>query len=108
MDSFLLILNTFKTVFSWMFSFWWVYLPIFLYLLATLAIKNYTNLKYRLSLEWTLLEIKVPKETHKSPKAMEQIFAGLHGVYSIPVKPHQAFFKGKMLDWFSFESWEMN
>lgn len=47
--------------------------------------------------------MKVPKETHKSPKAMEQIFAGLHGVYIKPIEWHQELFKGKMLDWFSFE-----
>jgi len=103
LDSFLLILNTFKTVFSILISIWWLYLPVFLFLLSYLAVKNYTNLRYRLSLEWTLLEIKLPKENRKSPKAMEQIFAGLHGVYTIKTKWHKAFFNGEMLPWFSFE-----
>lgn len=78
-------------------------MPVFLFFLAHTALKNYTNLKYRLSLDWTLLEIRVPKETHKSPKAMEQIFVGLHGVYTGAVKWSDELFKGKMLDWFSFE-----
>lgn len=78
-------------------------MPIFLFFIAYFAIQNYTHLKYKLGLEWILLEMKVPKEVRKSPKAMEQVFAGLHGVYSIPVKWHKKFFGGKMLDWYSFE-----
>lgn len=103
MDSFLLIFNSVKEVFSFLIIFWWVYLPIFLFFLTFLVVQNYTNLKYRLSLEWVLLEIKIPKEFRKSPKAMEQVFAGLHGVYTVPVKWHDKIFKGKMPDWFSFE-----
>lgn len=50
-----------------------------------------------------MLEIRPPKEVRKSPKAMEQVFAGLHGIYVIPVKWHDKFLKGKVLDWYSFE-----
>src|SRR3989344_1483737 len=103
MDSLLLILNSFKTVFSLLLSFWWVYLPILLFYIAYFSLLNYTSLKYRLSLEWVLLEVLIPKEVRKSPKAMEQVFAGLHGVYAIPVRWHQTVFKGKVPDWFSFE-----
>lgn len=103
MDSFLLILNSFKFAFSIFFSLWWVYLPIFLFLIAKMAIENYTNLKFRMSLRWVLLEIKVPQEMNKSPKAMELIFAGLHGVYTTPVTWKDSFFGGKMPTWYSFE-----
>ncbi|MDP3696536.1 MAG: hypothetical protein Q8R55_00720 [Candidatus Taylorbacteria bacterium] len=50
-----------------------------------------------------MLEITPPKEVRKSPKAMEQVFAGLHGVYTIPIKWHAKLFKGKMPDGYSFE-----
>src|SRR3989344_4327275 len=103
MDSLLLILNSFKTVFSLLLSFWWVYLPILLFYIAYFSLLNYTSLKYRLSLEWVLLEVLIPKEVRKSPKAMEQVFAGLHGVYAIPVRWHKTLCKGKVPDWFSFE-----
>jgi len=103
MDSLSLILDSFKTAFSLLGSLWWVYLPIFLFYMAYQSLQNYTNLKYRLGLEWVLLEIKIPKEVRKSPKAMEQVFAGLHGVYTIPVKWHLKVFKGKLPSWFSFE-----
>jgi len=102
-DSFLLILDSFKTVFSLATYFWWVYLPILLYCFAYLALKNYTNLKYRLSLEWVLLEIRTPKEINKSLRAMDQIFTSLHGIYSVGLKWHAILFKGAMPEWFSFE-----
>ena len=78
-------------------------MPLLFFYIAYFSLLNYTNLKYRLSLEWVVLEILIPKEVRKSPKAMEQVFAGLHGVYAIPIKWHQRVFKGKIPDWFSFE-----
>ncbi|OGM96578.1 MAG: hypothetical protein A3B86_00755 [Candidatus Yanofskybacteria bacterium RIFCSPHIGHO2_02_FULL_38_22b] len=103
MNSFLLILDSIKTVFSFLLFFWWIYLPVLLFIVSFSALKIYTNLKYRLSLKWILLEITPPHEVRKSPKAMEQVFAGLHGVYVIPIKWHARLFKGKVPDWYSFE-----
>lgn len=77
-------------------------MPFLLFFLFSVVFQNYTRLRYILSLKWVLLEIKVPKEVKKSPKAMEQIFAGLHGVL-IPIKWHEKIFKGKVQDCFSFE-----
>lgn len=79
-------------------------MPIFLFFMAYYAILNYTNLKYRLGLKWVLLEIKIPKEVRKSPKAMEQVFAGLHGIYTQPLKFFKdKLFGGKNLNYYSFE-----
>ena len=78
-------------------------MPILLFILSFSALKIYTSLKYRLSLKWVLLEIRPPREVRKSPKAMEQVFAGLHGVYVLPVKWRDRLFKGKVADWYSFE-----
>src|SRR3989344_4208635 len=103
MNSFLLILDSIKTVFSFLLFFWWIYLPILLFIISFSALKIYTSLKYRLSLKWILLEITPPHEVRKSPKAMEQVFACLHGVYVIPIKWHARLFKGKVPDWYSFE-----
>jgi hypothetical protein len=78
-------------------------LPIFLFILARMAIQNFTAFKYRLGLNWILLEVTPPKEFRRSPKAMEQVFTGLHGIYSVPVKWSDQLFKGKIPDWYSFE-----
>ena len=46
--------------------------------------RGYVEGLYLRSMTWTLLEIKVPKNISRTPKAMEQIFAALHGFQSSP------------------------
>jgi hypothetical protein len=101
-DQFNLILDSSKIAFSLLISLWWVYLPVLLFVLTVTIIQNYTRLKYIMSIEWVLLEIKVPRDIHRSPKAMEQVFTALHGTFILP-KKREAFLKGKVIDWFSFE-----
>lgn len=48
-----------------------------------------------------LLEIKIPKETNKSPLAMEIFFTSLYQTGSATL--NQAFIDGKVRPWFSFE-----
>ena len=62
----------------------------------------YINSKYIMSLDWVLLEIKLPREITKTPKAMEVVFNGLH------VTKGLNFFEKNWLGltgspWFSFE-----
>ncbi|MBI2065347.1 MAG: hypothetical protein HYT62_04865 [Candidatus Yanofskybacteria bacterium] len=102
MDSFLLIVDSFGTVLFLARTYWWVYLPIFLFFIAQMSFQNYTRFQYLLSLKWVLLELKVPKEVKRSPKAMEQVFAGLHAVLA-KIKWHEKIFKGKVQDWYSLE-----
>ncbi|OGN04956.1 MAG: hypothetical protein A2746_01205 [Candidatus Yanofskybacteria bacterium RIFCSPHIGHO2_01_FULL_44_22] len=83
-------------------SFWWIYSPFLLFFGLTAAFQTYTRTKYIQSLKWTLLEFRIPKEIRKSPKSTEQIFNALHGVF-IPLKWHEKFFQGRVIDWFSFE-----
>ena len=103
MDSFLLIFNSIEIVLSILLYFWWVYLPILLFFIAFQLYLSFIQLRYKLSLQWILLEIKAPKEVRKSPKAMEQVFAGLHGVYSSPLNFKDKYIDGKVYTWYSFE-----
>src|SRR3990167_1043110 len=50
-------------------------------------------------MEWVILEVKIPKENLKSPKAMEQVFASLHGSYSFSLKWIDKWWYGKVEDW---------
>ena len=58
----------------------WVFLPILLFLAWQNLWMNYVKLKYDLSLNWVVLEIKIPQIVEKSPKVMEQIFTGLYSM----------------------------
>jgi len=61
-------------------------------------VTNYIN-----SLEWILLEIKIPGANIKSAKSMEQVFATVYGVYSFGLRPWEIYVEGKVESWLSFE-----
>lgn len=78
-------------------------MPVLLFVLLMGAFGAYTKLKYIKAIKWVLLELKIPQDPGKSPKATEQIFAALHGILPSPIKWREKFFQGKMVNWFSFE-----
>lgn len=96
-------LDSLRIIFNFFSGFWWVFLPLLLFFGLIGAFGAYTRLKYIKAIKWVLLELKIPQDPGKSPKATEQIFAALHGILPPPIKWHAKFFKGKMVDWFSFE-----
>ncbi|MBI1838974.1 MAG: hypothetical protein HYR95_01585 [Candidatus Colwellbacteria bacterium] len=59
--------------------------------------------KFIENIKWETLEIKIPKDNLKSPKAMEQVFSSLYGTYSGGIKRKDKWFKGKIEDWMSVE-----
>lgn len=91
-----------KEIFSFLVWWWWVLVPVALFLILEKLWLYYITEKYFSSLSWVLLEIKMPKEVKKTPKSMEQIFSALHGTY-LPPSFFAKYFKGKIVDWFSFE-----
>jgi len=83
-------------------SFWWIYIPLILiFLVKDLWIKNVRQ-KFIKNLDWVLLEVRPPREIQKTPRAMEQFFAGLHGTQSTP-NWWDRNIKGALQDWFSLE-----
>jgi len=102
-DQLLLIQDALRIVWNIFSLYWWLYLPALFFFAWLASFEVYNRLKYLASLEWVLLEIRVPREVNKSPKGMEQIFAALYGIFLGPVKWRDRIFKGKVPDWFSFE-----
>jgi len=95
-------MDIFYTIISTFLSLWWLWLPVFL---ATLFIELwilYLKLKAIKGINWILLEVKITRDIEKTPKAMEQIFSGLHGILT-RVKFLDKYWKGKVQEWFSFE-----
>lgn len=64
---------------------------------------SYVRSGFVKNIKWVVLEIKVPKEVEKSPKAMEQVFAALHGTYSFGFSFWQKYWEGKIEEWMSLE-----
>lgn len=84
-------------------SFWWAYIPIIFAVMSYQIWMFYQREKFIMGLEWIILEVIPPPDVPKSPKLAESIFAGLHGIYTVPLSWKKQFFKGEVPAWFSFE-----
>ncbi len=83
-------------------KYWWLLAPVLLFPLAWYLWVLYVQSIYAVSRVWDTFEIRIPKEVEKSPKAMEQVFAALHGIHSGKNLIEQ-YWKGEFQDHVSFE-----
>jgi len=100
------------TAFILVFDYWWIWVPLILIAVYFETLKEYNQKVYKSELKWITYELKIPIDAHKSLKAMEQIFAGLHVIgQTSPAKNlwekykkwRDGLFKGKVQDWLSLE-----
>src|SRR6266498_674404 len=103
MESLGFIIDTLGTAFSFLFRWWWVWLPPVVVFTAVEAWLFYKREQYISTLQWVLLELIPPPDVQKSPKIAENFFSALHGIYGQSLKFKKMFFEGKVPDWFSFE-----
>ncbi len=94
------IFNSIAEVWSYT---WWFFLPLILAIIAWEGWKFYLHVRFLKSIKWVLLEIRVPKDVLKTPKAMEQIFAAAHTPYSYGIKTYDKYVKGVDEKFMSFE-----
>lgn len=102
MEDFIFVFENLKALADFIFSFWWLYGPVLLFLLLNALFQAYTKAKFIAAVNWILLEIKAPRDISRSPKAMESVFSGLHGILDKP-KRWEKIFKGKTQLWYSLE-----
>ena len=91
-----------KTGLEIVLGYWWIIAPVALFFILRELWLDYVQMKFTGSIKWTLLEIKIPREVQKTPKAMEQVFAGLHGIHKNP-NFVERWFEGKIQEWVSLE-----
>ena len=60
----------------------WVVLPLILFPVWKELWLAYVKKIYVENVEWATLELKIPQAVEQTPKAMEQVFAGLHSIKS--------------------------
>ena len=83
-------------------SLWWIYIPLILFLLVKSLWLKQAREKFIQKMDWILLEVKPPAEIKKTPRAMEQFFAGLHGCQRTPNWAERNL-GGEVQEWFSLE-----
>ncbi len=81
---------------------WWLILPPFLYFLFREIWHYHLEKKTVLKWKWVTLSLQVPREIIKTPKAMEQIFAGLHAS-TVGINWIEKHITGKVQEWMCFE-----
>ena len=81
---------------------WWIIIPFLTFFVFLDAWLSFRRGQFAKSIKWQLLEIKVPKDILKTPKAMEQIFAAAHAAYS-GIEFWDKYYKGKLQNWMVFE-----
>ena len=81
---------------------WWFFTPLILFNIAKQSWLYSRHVRYYGSLEYTLLEIRLPPDVLKTPKAMEYVLVGMHGVWD-ELKWRDIWIKGEVLPWFSLE-----
>lgn len=82
---------------------WWFFAPLITGIVLWESWKLYIHVRFLKSIKWVVLEIKVPKDVLKTPKAMEQIFAAAHTPYSYGIRPYDKYIKGIDEKFMSFE-----
>ena len=95
-------MDIFYTIIQVFLDLWWLWLPVFLVVLFIELWIKYLQTKAVKKIKWLLLEVKISRNIEKTPKAMEQVFSGLHGILT-KVKFLDKYWKGKVQEWFSFE-----
>jgi hypothetical protein len=65
-------------------NWWWIILPFLLFPAARFLYHFYIMGAWDKTVKRILLEIKLPKEVSKPIRAMDQVFAGFHGIHDIP------------------------
>lgn len=84
-------------------SLWWLWLFFVLVLLSYSLWMAYAQDYYKKAIRWTILEMRVPRELRKSPRAMEQIFMSLHAMRNSPGQWRDRYWDGETTRWFSCE-----
>lgn len=65
-------------------NWWWIALPFLFWPYAKFLYHFYIMENWDKTIKRIMLEVKVPKESIKSIKAMDQVFSGFHALHDIP------------------------
>ncbi|MCL5004405.1 MAG: hypothetical protein M1170_00420 [Patescibacteria group bacterium] len=63
----------------------------------------YKQLLYKNVIEWTLLELRIPREVLKTPRAMEQFFINIHSLKNEAGDLKEKYIDGEVPLWWSLE-----
>jgi len=99
-------LNTFLGIlFNFLKLSWWFWLFLILFPIFQSSYLHWRQEKFKHSkaFDMGMLEIKMPREIKKSPKAMEQILMAIHSLRNAPGNFREKWIDGEITVWFALE-----
>ncbi|MBI1956870.1 MAG: hypothetical protein HYS44_00195 [Candidatus Niyogibacteria bacterium] len=94
----------FGPVIDFFIGLWWVPVLIVMAVLTHDLFLFWRQSIFRKKITWSLLEILIPREIRKSPKAMEQLLEQLASLRNSPSDWHEKYVRGEVTRWFSLEA----
>jgi len=91
-----------RFVLGYIFSIWWFLLVVLLWFIVKEKHLITVRFRYKGTLKYSYLEIKIPRYVKRSAKAMEEIFYSLHSIYR-KSDPYNRYIKGFTPPTYSFE-----
>lgn len=84
---------------------WWLWLFLVVFFLARSIWLAYVQEHFKSEIKWVMLEMRIPRELRKTPKAMEQVFMSIHAVRNAPSPGNygEKWWDGEVTLWFSCE-----
>jgi len=92
-----------SAVWSLLAAFWWLLVFAAIAPLAHSTWLFYRQTDFKKKLEWVLLELQMPREIKKSPRAMEMALAQIHQLRNAPGDIKEWYYDGEVTRWFSLE-----
>ncbi len=82
---------------------WWLWIFFPLYAFFEHLWLFWRQMIFQKKITWEMMEIIVPRENEKTPKAMEQVFRSLHSLRNAPADIQEKYWDGEVPRWFSVE-----
>lgn len=96
--------NALNSVIGTVISFWWLWGFVILAILVPQIWLVYRQEHWRRKeIKWVFLELRIPREIKRPPRAMEQVFMSLHSMKNNQSGPKEKWLDGEVTMWFSAE-----
>lgn len=82
---------------------WWLWIFFILFPISRGLLLHVRQEYFTRKVTWALLEISMPREVEKSPRAMEQALLVFHTLRSAPGNIYEKYWKGEVVLWSSLE-----
>jgi hypothetical protein len=92
-----------QNIVNFILSVWWFWLFLIIVPLFESSWLAWRQKSFEHDLKWVILEIFVPRETKKSPLAMEQVLMALHGLRNVAGNFEESYRYGEVTRWFCLE-----